>query len=48
MRIGSRGRAGLIVTSSSVERVDQLLEDHTRRFYVDCHASAPPLEKAME
>ncbi len=48
VRLRKRHHAGLIVTSDSPERVDQLLEDYTRRFYVDFHASAPPPEKAMD
>ena len=48
VRIRKPHHAGLIVTSPSAERVDQLLEDYTRRFYEDFHASAPPLEKATE
>ena len=48
VRIRKSHHAGLIVTSPNAERVGQLLEDYTRRFYVDFHASAPPLEKATE
>jgi hypothetical protein len=48
IRVRKRHHAGLIVTSPSATRVDQLLEDYTRRFYVDFHASAPPPEKAMD
>jgi biotin carboxylase len=48
VRIRKSHHAGLIVTSPSAERVDQLLEGYTRRFYVDFHASAPPLETASE
>jgi biotin carboxylase len=48
VRIRKSHHAGLIVTSPSTERVDELLEDYTRRFYLDFHASAPPLEKASE
>jgi biotin carboxylase len=48
VRIRKSHHAGLIVTSPSTERVDELLENYTRRFYLDFHASAPPLEKASE
>ena len=48
VRVRKRHHAGLIVTSQSEARVDQLLEDYTRRFYVDFHASAPPPEKATD
>ena len=47
-RVRKRHHAGLIVTSPSETRVDQLLEDYTRRFYVDFHASARPPEKATD
>jgi hypothetical protein len=40
--------AGLIVTSSSADRVEELLQDYTRRFYTDFHTSAPPLESAID
>ena len=48
IRVRKRHHAGLIVTSQNEARVDQLLEDYTRRFYVDFHASAPPPEKATD
>ena len=48
VRVRKRHHAGLIVTSQSEARVDHLLEDYTRRFYVDFHASAPPPEKATD
>lgn len=48
VRIRKAHHAGLIVTSPSGERVVQLLSDYTRRFYVDFHTSAPPLESATE
>ena len=48
MRVKKRHHAGLIVTSPAPYRVDQLLEDYTRRFYDDFHATAPPLEKATD
>lgn len=37
-----------IVASPSAERVEQLLEAYTRRFYADFHASAPPPARATE
>ena len=40
--------AGLIVRSPSERRVKELLDDYTRRFYADFHASAPAPERATE
>jgi hypothetical protein len=40
--------AGLIVASPDPVRVDQLLDDYTRRFAVDFHATAPPPARAVE
>jgi hypothetical protein len=48
VRIRKPYHAGLIVTSAKADRVEQLLEDYTRRFYTDFHASAPPLQSAIE
>jgi biotin carboxylase len=48
VRISKPHHAGLIVTSPRGERVAQLLDDYTRRFYEDFHTSAPPLERATE
>lgn len=48
VRIRKRHHAGLIVASPSAERVSALLEQYTRRFYDDFHASAPPPERATE
>jgi hypothetical protein len=48
VRVQKPHHAGLIVTSSSPERVQELLEEYTRRFYADFHATAPPLERATE
>ncbi|MEO6213812.1 MAG: ATP-grasp domain-containing protein, partial [Vicinamibacterales bacterium] len=48
VRILKSHHAGLIVTSPNPERVDMLLDEYTRRFYVDFHASAPPLERATD
>ena len=47
-RIRKAHHAGLIVASQSVDRVSALLEDYTRRFYMDFHASAPPPERVTE
>jgi len=47
-RVSKRHHAGLIVTSPSSDRVDQLLEEYVGRFYADFHASAPPPETATE
>jgi hypothetical protein len=48
IRIAKPHHAGLIVTSPRAERVEQLLEQYTSRFYRDFHATAPPLERATE
>lgn len=48
VRVRKSHHAGLIVTSPSGERIDQLLDEYTRRFYADFHASAPPPERAMD
>ena len=48
VRVRKPHHAGLIVTSPSAERVQQLLDDYTRRFYADFHATAPPLKSATE
>ena len=48
VRVRKPHHAGLIVASPSAERVEQLLEEYTRRFYADFHASAPPPERAMD
>jgi biotin carboxylase len=48
VRINKKNHAGLIVTSPRGERVAQLLDDYTRRFYEDFHASAPPPASATE
>ena len=48
VRIRKPNHAGLIVTSPSGDRVAELLDDYTRRFYADFHTSAPPLERASE
>jgi biotin carboxylase len=48
VRVRKSHHAGLIVTSPSGERIEQLLEEYTRRFYADFHASAPPPERAFD
>lgn len=48
VRIRKSHHAGLIVTSPSADRVAQLLEEYTTRFYRDFHASAPPPERAID
>ena len=48
IRVRKSHHAGLIVTSPSGERVEHLLDDYTRRFYTDFHASAPAPERATE
>lgn len=48
VRVRKSHHAGLIVTSPSGERVEHLLDEYTRRFYTDFHASAPAPERATE
>jgi biotin carboxylase len=48
VRVRKSHHAGLIVTSPSGERIEQLLEEYTRRFYTDFHASAPPPNRAID
>jgi biotin carboxylase len=48
VRVRKPHHAGLIVTSSNADRVQQLVDEYTRRFYTDFHASAPPLESAID
>jgi biotin carboxylase len=47
-RIRKPFHAGLIVASSNADRVTELLDDYTRRFYTDFHASAPPPDRPLE
>ena len=48
IRVRKSHHAGLIVTSPSGERIEHLLDEYTRRFYNDFHASAPPPERATD
>lgn len=48
VKIRKEHHAGLIVASPDGERVEQLLETYTERFYRDFHASAPPPERAID
>ena len=48
MRVKKSHHAGLIVTSPDGDRIEHLLDDYTRRFYADFHASAPPPERATD
>ena len=48
VRVRKSHHAGLIVTSPDAERVEELIEDYTRRFYADFHASAPPPERVLD
>ncbi len=48
VRVRKAHHAGLIVTSPDAERVEALINDYTRRFYTDFHASAPPLSSAVD
>ncbi|MCI0416839.1 ATP-grasp domain-containing protein [bacterium] len=44
-RLKKKNHAGIIVTSPDYDRVTQLLNEYTERFYHDFFASAPPLIK---
>jgi hypothetical protein len=44
-RLKKKNHAGIIVTSPDYDRVTQLLNEYTERFYRDFFASAPPLIK---
>jgi biotin carboxylase len=45
-RLNKRHHAGLVVASSDPNRVSELLESYSRRFYEDFYTTAPPLERA--
>jgi biotin carboxylase len=44
-RLNKPHHAGLVVASTDPQRVAQLLESYSRRFYEDFYATAPPLDK---
>jgi biotin carboxylase len=46
-RLNKRHHAGLIVQAKAPQRVEQLLEEYTRRFYKDFYATQPLPERAM-
>jgi biotin carboxylase len=46
-RLNKRHHAGLIVQSTEEERVRQLLEEYTRRFYKDFYATRPLPDRAV-
>ncbi|MDW8467530.1 MAG: hypothetical protein RML35_15640 [Chloroherpetonaceae bacterium] len=46
-RLSKEHHAGLIVRSPSYERITQLLEQYTARFYQDFFATQPPPEKPV-
>jgi len=45
-RLNKKYHAGLVIASKEANRVEQLLEDYSRRFYEEFYTSQPPLEKA--
>jgi len=47
-RVRKRHHAGLIVASTSDQRVRTLLDSYVERFRQDFHASAPPPERAVD
>jgi hypothetical protein len=44
-RVNKRHHAGLVVASPDADRIKDLLEGYTDRFYQDFYTSAPPLDK---
>jgi hypothetical protein len=47
-RLRKHHHAGVIVASPDEQRVRTLLDSYVTRFYADFHASAPPLDRAIE
>jgi biotin carboxylase len=47
-RIRKHHHAGVIVASTDEPRIRALLDSYVTRFYTDFHASAPPLDRAIE
>jgi biotin carboxylase len=47
-RLRKHHHAGVIVASPDEQRVRALLDSYVTRFYADFHASAPPLDRAIE
>jgi biotin carboxylase len=45
-RLNKKYHAGLVVGSPSLERIEQLLNQYSRRFYEDFYTSGPPLDRA--
>ena len=44
-RLNKKHHAGLVFASKDPQRIEQLLEDYSRRFYEDFYTSQPPLDK---
>ncbi len=44
-RLHKQHHAGLVVASKESQRIEQLLEEYSRRFYKDFYTSQPPLDK---
>jgi biotin carboxylase len=44
-RLNKQSHAGLIIRSHDPARIEQLLDDYSRRFYKDFHAVHPPVER---
>jgi biotin carboxylase len=47
-RLSKKHHAGIVIASPSLERVECLLEEYSRRFYEDFYATEPPLNSASE
>ena len=45
-RLDKPHHVGLLAASDDRERVTSLLDEYSRRFYEDFHATMPPLERA--
>jgi biotin carboxylase len=45
-RLDKKYHAGLVIASPSLERIEQLLNQYSRRFYEDFYTTGPPLDRA--
>ena len=45
-RLDKKYHAGLVIASPSLERIEQLLNEYSRRFYDDFYTTGPPLDRA--
>jgi biotin carboxylase len=47
-RLNKKHHAGIVIASPSLERVESLLDEYSRRFYEDFYTTEPPLSSASE